>query len=413
MNVSSFIASRVAFNKQRSFSGFIIHIATVATALSVAAMILTLAFVDGFQQAVSKKVFNFWGHLHVQQYEPERSIIAEETTLPQDDTVLRLVKSVPGVTQVQAYATKSAVLEKGKEIEGVLFKGVDSSYAFSNMQPFLVEGAWPRFNEPLYSRQVAISKPVADELLISTGDTIHIYFISPESAGAAGRSMVVSGIFKTGVEEFDRTFALGDIRLLRRINNWSQDAIGGYEVFLADYTRIDSVNEMLYNGPYQLPGAWRSLSIREVYPFIFDWLNIQNVNRNVIFIVMSIIAIINLVTCLLILVLERTRMVGILKAVGSDDWTIQKIFLYHAAVISGRGIGLGLLFGVGIALLQQYTGFIKLDETAYYVSAAPVVIIWWQVAAVCVGTLVVCFLSLLLPTFFVRTIQPVKAIQFR
>lgn len=413
MNVSSFIAKRVAFNSQRTFSRFIIRIATAATALSVAAMILTLGFVNGFQQAISTKVFNFWGHLHVQQYEPDKSMVAEETPLEKNDTVLQILKATPGVTHVQAFATKSAVLEKNKEIEGVLFKGVDSSYDFKNMQSFLKAGTWIDFNDSLYSKQILISQPVADELQIKVNDTIHIYFISPETASSSVRSLLVKGIFKTGIEEFDKSFAIGDIRLLRRINNWTHSEIGGYEVFITDYKNIDSVNDVLYNGPTPLPGAWVSKSIKDIYPFIFDWLNIQDVNRNVMFIVMSIIAIINLVTCLLILVLERTRMVGILKAIGSSDWNIQKIFLYHASIISCTGIGLGLFFGVGIALLQQYTGFIKLDETAYYVSTAPVDLIWWQVIAVCAATLVVCFLSLLLPTIFVRTIQPVKAIQFR
>ncbi|HRH51446.1 MAG TPA: ABC transporter permease [Panacibacter sp.] len=413
MNVSSFIAKRVAFNSQRTFSRFIIRIATAATALSVAAMILTLGFVNGFQQAISTKVFNFWGHLHVQQYEPDKSMVAEETPLEKNDTVLQILKATPGVTHVQAFATKSAVLEKNKEIEGVLFKGVDSSYDFKNMQSFLKAGTWIDFNDSLYSKQILISQPVADELQIKVNDTIHIYFISPETASSSVRSLLVKGIFKTGIEEFDKSFAIGDIRLLRRINNWTHSEIGGYEVFINDYKNIDSVNDVLYNGPTPLPGAWVSKSIKDIYPFIFDWLNIQDVNRNVMFIVMSIIAIINLVTCLLILVLERTRMVGILKAIGSSDWNIQKIFLYHASIISCTGIGLGLFFGVGIALLQQYTGFIKLDETAYYVSTAPVDLIWWQVIAVCAATLVVCFLSLLLPTIFVRTIQPVKAIQFR
>lgn len=376
-------------------------------------MILTLGFVNGFQQAISTKVFNFWGHLHVQQYEPDKSMVAEETPLEKNDTVLQILKATPGVTHVQPFATKSAVLEKNKEIEGVLFKGVDSSYDFKNMQSFLKAGTWIDFNDTLYSRQILVSQPVADELQIKVNDTIHIYFISPETASSSVRSLMVKGIFKTGIEEFDKSFAIGDIRLLRRINNWTHSEIGGYEVFINDYKNIDSVNDVLYNGPTPLPGAWVSKSIKDIYPFIFDWLNIQDVNRNVMFIVMSIIAIINLVTCLLILVLERTRMVGILKAIGSSDWNIQKIFLYHASVISCSGIGLGLFFGVGIALLQQYTGFIKLDETAYYVSTAPVDLIWWQVIAVCAATLVVCFLSLLLPTIFVRTIQPVKAIQFR
>lgn len=413
MNVSSFIAQRVAFNSQKTFSRFIIRLATAATALSVAAMILTLAFVTGFQQTISNKVFNFWGHLHVQQYEPGKSLVAEETPLLQNDTVVQIIKSTPDVQHVQVFATKSAVLEKNKEIEGLLFKGVDSNYDFKRLQPFLIAGTWIDMHDSLYCREILISKTIADELQVNVNDSINIYFISSSSTATSVRKLQVKGIFKTGIDEFDKQFAIGDIRLLRRINNWKQNEIGGYEIFLDDYTKIDSVNNLFFDGKYQLPGAWISRSVKEIYPFIFDWLNIQDVNRNVIFIVMSLIAIINLVTCLLILVLERTKMVGVLKALGSNDWNIQQIFLYHASIISARGIGLGLLFGLGIALLQQYTGFIKLDEAAYYVATAPVEIVWWQVLLVCAGAFAVCFLSLLLPTIFVKTIKPVKAIQFR
>lgn len=413
MNVSSFIAKRVAFTSHHTFSKFIIRLATAATALSVAAMILTLAFVNGFQSAISTKVFSFWGHIHVQQFEPDKSIVAEETPLKQNDTVLHILRNTPNVVQVQPYATKSVVLEYNKEIEGLLFKGVDSNYDFNHLKSFLKSGTWIDFEDKLYSKEIMLSEQVSNLLNVKVGDTLHVYFISPETASSSVRSLKISGIYKTGIEEFDKQFAIGDIRLIRRINNWQQDEIGGYEVFLNDYKNIDSVINSLYEGNYQLPGSWVSKSIKEIYPFIFDWLNIQDVNRNVIFIVMSIIAIINLVTCLLILVLERTRMVGILKAVGTDNWKIQKIFLYHATLISLKGIFYGLIFGGGIAILQQYTGFIKLNEAAYYVSNAPVEIVWWQVLLVCAGTLVVCFISLLLPTFFVRSVQPVKAIQFQ
>lgn len=413
MNVSYFIAQRIAFTNQRTFSRFIIRLATAATALSVAAMILTLAFVNGFQKTVGQKVFSFWGHLHIQEYDREKSMIAEEMPLMQNDTVLQVLHATKGIRHVQPFATKSAVLEKDKEIEGILFKGVDAHYDFASMQSFLVAGNWIDFNDTLYSKQIMVSKSIADELQINVNDSINIYFISSESKSSSVRRLQVKGIFKSGIEEFDKTYAIGDIRLLRRVNNWQYDQIGGYEVFLDDYKNIETVNDVLYDGPQQLPGSWISRSIKDIYPFIFDWLNIQDVNRNVMFIVMSIIAIINLLTCLLILVLERTRMVGVLKAIGANDWTIQHIFLYNATIISAKGIGFGLLFGLGIGLLQQYTHFIKMPEAEYYVSYAPVEIIWWQVALVCLGTLVVCFLSLLLPTLFVRTIKPVKAIQFR
>ena len=413
MNVSSFIASRIAFTNQRTFSRFIIRLATAATALSVAEMILTLAFVNGFQHTVSNKVFSFWGHIHVQQYDRGKSMVAEETPMMQNDTVLQILHSTKGIKHVQPFATKSAVIEYNKEIEGILFKGVDTHYDFKNMQSFLVAGNWIDFNDSLYSHQIMISRFIANELQINVNDTINVYFISSENKSSSTRKLQVKGIFKSGIEEFDKTYAIGDIRLLRRVNNWQYNEIGGYELFLDDYKNIEAVDYALYNGASQLPGTWVSRSIKDIYPFIFDWLNIQDVNRNVIFIVMSIIAIINLVTCLLILVLERTRMVGVLKALGADDWNIQQIFLYYASVISAKGVGIGLFFGLGIGILQHYTGFIKLDEAAYYVSTAPVEIIWWQVVLVCLGTLVVCFVSLLLPTLFVKTVKPVKAIQFR
>lgn len=410
MNIASFIAGRLSLNNQKSFSRFIIRLASAATALSVASMIITLAFVNGFQHTVSNKIFSFWGHLRVQQYENAKALVAEETPLEKNDSVYKIVKATPGIQQVQAFATKSAVIEKDREIEGILFKGVESDYAFQNLNGFLVSGNWINFNDSLYSKDIVIPQPIANALNIKLHDTVRVFFIEAEKQSSSVRRMHVAGIFKTGIEEYDKLFAVGDIRLLRRINGWNNEEIGGYEVILSDYKTMDTVNNVLYD---KLPDNWISRTMRELYPNIFDWLNIQNVNRDVIFVIMAIVAIINLVTCLLILVLERTRMVGILKAIGSTDWLIQKIFLFNATYIAIVGIGIGSLFGIGFCLLQQWTGFIKLDEAAYYVSTAPVQIIWWQVLAVCAGTLVVCFLGLLLPTLIVRTIKPVKAIQFR
>lgn len=412
MNVAYFIARRIAFNRQKSFSRFIIRLATAATALSVAAMIITISFVTGFQQGVGDKVFSFWGHLRIQQYEASKSIVAEETPLQKNDTVLQILNKVPGIKTVQAFATKSAVVASNGDIDGVLVKGVEAGYDFKNLQPFLKEGRWPDFSDTLYSKEIIISQPLAQELQVKINDTVQVYFISGAEGKSTFRRLKVCGIYKTGIEEYDKLFAIADLRLLRRVNNWDTNEIGGYEVFLDDYNHADTISEQLYS-KYQLPGAWISRTIKEIYPNIFDWLAIQDVNRDVIFVVMAIVAIINLATCLLILVLERTRMVGILKAVGTNNWSIQQIFLYYSTIIAGAGILIGLFFGVGICLLQQYTGFIKLDESAYYLSVAPVVIVWWQVAVVCIATLLVCFLTLLLPTIFVRSVKPVKAIQFK
>lgn len=410
MQLASFLAKRIAFNNQHSFSRFIIRLATAATAVSVAAMIITLAFVNGFQYAISNKIFNFWGHLRVQEYEPDKSYIAEETPSPPNDTTVQILHTFPQIKKVQAFATKSAVVEKNKEIEGILFKGVESNYNFNNLQSFLVKGRFPAFNDTAYSKDILLSQFIAKELQIKIDDSVNVYFINQQQGRASVRRLHVCGLFKTGIDEYDKTFAVGDIRLLRRVYNWQHDEIGGYEIFLNDYKKMDTINTQLYE---TLPQGWISRTIKQIYPNIFDWLNIMNTNRTVIFIVMITVAVINLITCLLILILERTRMTGILKALGSRDWVIQKIFLYHALIIAFRGIIIGFIIGIGICILQQQTGIIKMNESAYYVSEVQVYIIWWQVFAVCAGALLVCLFALLLPTLFIKTIRPVKAIQFR
>ncbi|BFG70218.1 FtsX-like permease family protein [Sediminibacterium sp. KACHI17] len=404
------IAKRIAFNRQKSFSRFIIRLSVAATTLSVAAMIITLAFVNGFQQTVASKIFSFWGHIRVQQYESGKSLIAEETPFTYDSSITRTIRLNDQISRIQAFATKSAVIESKGEIEGVLLKGIDAGYDSSDLKSFFTGGNWLQFQDSNYSKQIIVSKALADQLNIGLNDTLKVHFVSSIDDSRTYRKLQVTGIYNTGIEEYDKLFVIGDIRLIRRINEWNDDQIGGYEIFVNDYTKMDSVNQQLSD---QLPPTWMSRTIRDVYPNIFDWLSIQDVNRDVIFIVMSAVAIINLITCLLILILERTRMVGILKGLGANNWTIQKIFLYHASVITVMGIVLGLLLGIGICLLQQQTGFIKLDETSYYVREAPMIIIWWQVLAISAGTAIVCYASLIIPSLLIRKLNPVKAIQFR
>ncbi len=409
MNFAFDIAKRIAFNKQKSFSRFIIRLSTAATALSVMAMIITLSFVNGFQKTISQKVFSFWGHIRVQHIEADKALVAEESPITKNDTVELIIKQQKGVKRTEVFATKSAVLEKQKEIEGILFKGIDAHYDSTQLHQFIKQGRWLRFDDSLYSKEILLSDPIANELNLKVNDTVNIYFISANGSNSR-RKLSVAGIYKTGIEEYDKLFAIGDIRLIQRINDWSPNQIGGYEVFLNDYKQMDSINYQLAE---KLPNIWAGKTIQEVYPNIFDWLNIQNVNRNVIFAVMAIVAIINLITCLLILVLERTRMIGVFKAIGAANSSIQKIFLYHASLIAVTGIGIGFAAGIGLCLLQQYFGFIKLDEANYYVSVAPVQIIWWQVILVCVITMLVCFISLIIPTLLIKNIKPVKAIEFR
>ena len=410
LNLAFYIAKRLAFNRQKSFSRFIIRLSVAATALSVMAMIVTMAFVNGFQQTVSEKVFSFWGNIRVQKYEPNKSLVAEETVIEKNDSIESLLRKEPGVQKVQSFATKSAVLEKNKQIEGVLLKGIEQDYDSSKLKPYILEGRWINFDDSAYSKEILVSRTMALLLKINLTDTIVVNFISGVEGIGTYRKLIVSGIYKTGIEEYDKLFVISDLRLIRKVNNWAPNQTGGYEIFIQNYKDIDTISQHLSD---KLPVNWMSRSIREVYPNIFDWLNIQDVNRNVIFIVMAMVAIINLVTCLLILILERTRMVGIMKAMGVNDVLIQQIFLYHATVITFAGIGIGLFLGLGICFLQQSTGFIQLDETSYYVATAPVYLIGWQVFLVVLGTAIVCYFSLIIPTWLIKKINPVKAIQFR
>lgn len=410
MNLSFFIAKRIAFNKQKSFSRFIIRITVFATALSVAGMILALSFVNGFQHSISEKVFSFWGHIRVQHFELGKSLVAEEVPIKQNDTVVSILKSFTQIKKVQPFATKSAVLEFNKNIEAVLFKAVNEQYDFSNIQSFLKAGRWVHFSDSLYQKEIVISEYHASLLDIKVSDTILIHFISSAEGKSNSRKLLVCGIYKTGIEEYDKLFGIGDIRLIRRLSNWNENEIGGYEVFLHDYKNLEKTNNAIYD---KMPDAWISRSMKEIFPNIFDWLNIQDVNRNVIIIIMSLVAIINMISCLLILVLERTRMTGILKAFGSTEKTVRKIFFYYASYIAATGVFIGFIVGIGISLLQYYTGFLKLDEAAYYVSTAPIFINWLEVIIVCLGALFLCFISLLLPLYITRKINPIKAIQFK
>jgi lipoprotein-releasing system permease protein len=411
VNVFSFIAQRIAFNQQKSFSRFIIRLSITATVISVAVMIVTLSFVNGFQETVSQKVFSFWGHVRIQYRQPMKANIAEEIPVEKNDSLVRMVSKMNGVQSVHPFATKYAILKTADEMEGVLLKGLDNTYDFKHLAGFLKEGRWVKFPDSSYSREIAISSYTAAQLYLKINDRILIYFVRPDGSMRPDKLTVV-GIYKTGIEEYDKTFAIGDIRLIQRLNSWEKFEIGGYEVFLNDYKNMDRVSSAIYNHEL-FPQLWETQTVREIYPNIFDWLQIQNTNQGILITIMVVIAIINLITCLIILVLERLRMIGVLKALGATNWGVQRIFLQHSALITFTGIIIGTLFALGLLFLQLKTGFIRLDEEAYFMDVAAVKIEWWQVAVVCGGTLVVSFLVLLIPSFIVRKIQPVKAIRFR
>lgn len=411
MNVSSFIANRIAFNQNRSFSRFIIRLSIVATVISVAVMIITLAFANGFQQKVSEKVFSFWGHIRIQEIAPYQSVIAEELPIAANDTVVQNIKQIAGVTSVHPFATRYAILKTKDDLEGVMVKGLDKTYDFNHIKEFIKEGRPPRFEDSSYSREIMVSQTVAKQMKLKVSDRVLIYFIRPDGSMRPDR-LTITGIYKTGIEEYDKTFAIADIKLIKRLNDWYANEIGGYEIFLNDYKKIDTVVTQIIDTK-NFPLDWSAQSIKNVTPNIFDWLNMQDVTRNVLMVIMVVVALINLITCLIILVLERMRMVGVLKAMGAKDWTVQKIFLRQSLIITLTGILVGAAVGLGFLLLQVKTGFIKLKEEAYYLDRAAVQISATEVLAICMVTFVVTLLVLMIPSYIVKKVQPVKAIHFR
>jgi lipoprotein-releasing system permease protein len=410
-STSTFIANRLAFNRQKSFSRFIIRLSIAATIISVAVMIVSISLANGFQEAVSQKIFSFWGHVRIQEKQPDKAIIAEEWPIFQNDTVERAINTHPNVSSISPFATKYALLKSNQEMEGLMVKGLGKNYPFNQWKTFLKQGQLINFPDSGFSRQIIISSYTASRMKLAVGDSLVLYFIQKTELPKP-RKVLIGGIYKTGIEDYDKLFAIADIRLIQQLNGWSANQIGGYEIFLKNPNLIDSTSNQLYQME-TFPESWDALSIKQASPQIFDWLNMQNTTRNILIAFMAIVAAINLITALLILVLERTRMIGILKSIGANNWTVQSIFLRYSIIITSIGIGLGTLLGLGLLWLQEKTGFIKLNEEAYFLDKAAVKIVWSQIIIIDLGTLAMCTIILLIPSLLVRKISPSRAIQFK
>ena len=385
------IAKKISFQKEKTYTRFIVRLSIAATSISVAAIILTLAIVNGFQQSISDKVYQFWGHIRV------ASVSGEPIEIDQNAKVL-WSDSVESVTP---FINQSCVLSYGPDIEGVVMKGVPANSKI----PFVVKGTV--FNTQDTNRNdIIISDALANKLKIPLDSSIRIYLLN--NGNVVQRKMKVIGFYHSGIEEYDRQFVIVDIKTVQKLlNNYTQ--IEGYAVRLKKDIPVDNVNGGLL---HKMPKNWVSTPIHEYYPQIFDWINVQNVNKNVTISILLIIAIVNLLTCLFILMLERVNMIGTLTAMGASHNFLRQIFLYQASFICWTGIAIGTVIGIGLALLQQNFNIVQLDESAYFIKNLPIYMDWMQVLIVIVCTAIISYVSFLIPTLWIKKITPAKAIKF-
>ncbi|MBP1223483.1 ABC transporter permease [Flavobacterium sp. 1355] len=410
MNLEYFIAKRLitARNFKSSISAPIIKIAISAIAIGIIMMLVSVATGIGLQQKIREKVSAFNGQVIISNYDNNNS---EVTLVPisKNQDFYPDFKSVPEVSHIQAIASKAGIIRTENAFEGIIFKGVGSDYDWNNIKEYLVEGKLPDFSKNL-NEEVIISRFLANRLNLKIGDNFNTFFIKEEQGKMPNsRRFKITGIFNSGFQDFDATYIIGDIRHIQRINKWSPDQVGAFEVFVKDFNNIKTTGNQIYE---QTSSDLDTKTIIEKYSYIFDWLQLFDFNIIVILAVMILVATINMVVALLVLILERTQMIGILKALGANNWTVRKIFLYNAFYLIMRGLFWGNLIGISLLLIQQQFGVIQLNPENYYVNQAPVYINWVYVILLNLLTITVCFLVLLIPSYIITKISPVKAIRF-
>ena len=410
MNLEYFIAKRLITAKdyKSSISAPIIKIAIAAIAIGMVMMIVSAATGIGLQQKIREKVSAFNGHIIISNYDNNQSE-ATLTPISKNQKFYPKFNSVSGINHIQAIATKAGIIRTEKAFEGIIFKGVGTDYQWDNLKEYLIAGQLPNLSSQL-NNEVIISQFLADRLQLKVGDLFNTFFIKENQNQLPNiRRFKITGIFNSGFQEFDATYIIGDIRHVQRINKWTPNEIGAFEIFVQDFNDIQKVGEEVYQ---QTPSNLDSKTIIEKYSYIFDWLQLFDFNIVVILGVMILVATINMVVALLVLILERTQMIGILKALGANNWSVRKIFLYNAFYLILRGLLWGNCIGIGVLLIQKYFGVIQLNPENYYVNQAPVYFDLGYILALNLLTVGVCFLVLLIPSYIITKISPIKAIRY-
>lgn len=416
MNLEFFIADRLIRKSERknNISAPIIKIAIAAIAIGLIMMIISVATGVGLQQKIREKVSAFNGHIIISNFIDNQSQVSLDPISTNQDFYPKFT-SVAGVKHIQAVASKAGIIRTEKSFEGIVFKGVGKDYDWNNLKEYIKQGRIPELKSNL-NNEIILSEYLANRLELSVNDKCNTFFMKEgENKLPNLRSFKIVGIYNSGFQEFDATYILGDIRHIQRMNKWLPNQVGSFEVFVNDFTQISQIGPEVYNNTINKEDPTKALdtqTIAQKYYYIFEWLKLFDFNILVILIIMIVVATINMVVALLVLILERTQMIGILKSIGANNWTIRKIFLYNATHLIVKGLLWSNIIGVGLLLIQKYFGIVKLNPENYYVNTAPVDINILYILLLNLGTVLVCLAVLLIPSYIITKISPVKAIKF-
>jgi lipoprotein-releasing system permease protein len=404
-----FLAKKTIFSQEENsrVTRPIVRIAVAAVALSFLVMLISVATGTGLQKEIKEKVIGFDGHIKVTHFDFNNSF--ESTAMHHSKMVVEAIRKVKGVKDVQPFATKACIVRSASDFEGILLKGVDSSYTWQFFENKMLRGKIPELQGEETKDQLLISAIQAARLGVDTGSKVVLYFAQEPPKSPRRIPFFVSGIYDSGLEDFDKLYAMADITHILKLNGWGDSLIGGYEVLLEDIDRIPEANTRINE---LLPYNQVARTVGQNNPQIFEWLALFDLNMLIILVVMILVSSINMITTLLILIIDRRQFIGVLKALGSPDGMVRKVFLYHATYLIGLGLLIGNVVGIGFCLGQKHFGWIKLDPLTYYVDTAPINLVWWHVVALNVGTLLVCLLILVVPSYLISRISPTKVLRF-
>ncbi|HZL10519.1 MAG TPA: FtsX-like permease family protein [Prolixibacteraceae bacterium] len=416
MNTDLYIARRIfsAKENRNNLSHRIVNIALFGIVLGLVVLILSVAIVTGYKSEVGRKVIGFGSHLQIVTLDSNQSF--ETSPISQNQPFIKELKNIDGIRHVQVFATKPGVIRTEDEIQPVVLKGIGPDFDWSFFQENKVAGEPFLVQDTIRSNKVWISKRMADLLKLKLGDDLSMIFFSDTESIPRQRKFELAGIYKTSLEEFDRMFVLADINHIRRLNNWKNDEVSGFEILVNDFNHLSEQENAVHNLLLRYTNVdepvLQVVSIKDKYRQIFDWLGLLDMNVWVILILMVLVAGFNMVSSLLVIILERTQMIGILKAMGARNWSIRKVFLYFSVMLILKALIWGNLLGIGICLIQQYTHFLKLDPSSYYLEYVPVQLNILHLVLLNVGTVVITILMLLLPSYFITKVSPEKTIRF-